>query len=91
VRAALDDSREVYVLTYSRTISPMTAGITKSASRAPARESDALSPGVFAPTGDEAAVATLAENLTHTLDSPLDVAEIGIQASSKVGWAAPTT
>jgi hypothetical protein len=41
--------------------------------------------GYFAPTGDEAAVATLAENLTHTLDSPLDVAEIGIQASSKVG------
>jgi VWFA-related protein len=86
VRAALDDSREVYVLTYSPdniahdgAYHHIRLQSTRPGVRMRYRQ------GYFAPTGNEAAVATLAENLTHTLDSPLDVAEIGIQASSKVG------
>ena len=86
VREALEDSREVYVLTYSPDniahdgrYHRIRVQSTRPGVRVRYRQ------GYFAPNGDEAAVATLAENLTHTLDSPLDVAEIGIQASSKVG------
>jgi VWFA-related protein len=86
VRAALEDSREVYVLTYSPdniahdgAYHHIRVQSTRPGVRVRYRQ------GYFAPNGEETAVATLAENLTHTLDSPLDVAEIGIQASSKAG------
>ena len=86
VREALDDSREVYVLTYSPNsivhdgaYHRIRVQVSRPGVQVRYRR------GYFAPNGDEAVVASVGESLTRTLGSPLDASEIGIQASPELG------
>ena len=83
VRAALDDSREVYVLTYSP--QPMVAdGAYHTIRVQSSRRGVQLRyrQGYYAPGRDEAAgSAGPADRLAEVVSSPVDASEIGIQAA----------
>jgi hypothetical protein len=86
VRAALDDSREVYLLSY--TPQQLTADgayhrirVTTSRRGVQLR----YRRGYYAPGKQEPPVAEAADRLTSALLSPLDVSEIGVQASIRAG------
>jgi VWFA-related protein len=86
VRAALDDSREVYLLSYA--VRGLISDGAYHRIRVQTRRHGVqlrYRRGYYAPGKKEPSVAEVADRLTSALLSPLDVSEIGVQASIRAG------